>query len=123
MIYGYFNAFITNIGEDVATKVDELKEVAEVILVESLSSRLSLYEILDKLEPGDVVYVYSFLRFSSGLKDLVNLMEVIIDEKRAHLVSLHDDFDSRTSEGKIRRLAYINAVPLITADPSYGFFK
>ena len=123
MIYGYFNAFITNIGEDVATKVDELKKVADVILVESLSTRLSLYEILDKLEPGDELYVYSFLRFSSGLRDLVNLMEVIIDEKRARLVSLHDDFDSNTPEGKIRRSTYINAVPLITADPTYGFFK
>ncbi|MCC8028432.1 MAG: recombinase family protein [Lachnospiraceae bacterium] len=123
MTYGYFNGYITNIGEDVSTKVDELRPFAEVILVESLSSRLSLYEILDNLQPGDIVYVYSFLRFSSGLKDLVTLMETIIDEKRAHLVSLHDDFDSRTDEGKIARKTYINAVPLITADPSYGFFK
>ncbi len=123
MTYGYFNGFITNIGEDVATKVDELKPFAEVILVESLSSRISLYEILDNLQPGDIVYVYSFLRFSSGLRDLVALMETIIDEKGAHLVSLHDDFDSRTDEGKIARKTYINAVPLINADPTYGFFK
>lgn len=123
MTYGYINGFITNIGEDVPSHVDELKKYAEEIFIDSLSSRMYLNELINKLQPGDTVYVYSFLRFSSGLKDLVNLLEIIIDEKKANLISLHDDFNSSTEKGLIAKETYRRAVPLMNADPTYGFYR
>ena len=76
--------------------------------------------MVEKLQPGDTVYVYSFLRFASGLKDLNNLLDIIVDEKKVNVISLHDDFDSSTEKGKIAKDVYKHAVPLINADPSYG---
>ena len=123
MNYGYFNCFITSINEDAAAQVEELKAYADEIKMETLASRPFLREIVDKLQPGDVLYVHSFLRFCSGLKDLSNLMEIIIDDKKAHLVSLHDDFDSRTEKGLIAKEIYARAIPFCNADPNYGFYK
>lgn len=123
MTYGYLNGYITNIGENIPSHVDELKKYAEEIYVDSLSSRIYLRELIDKLQPNDTIYVYSFLRFSSGLKDLVNLLDIIIDEKRANLVSLHDNFDSATERGKVAKDVYRSAIPLMNADPSYGFYR
>ena len=123
MTYGYLNGFITNIGESIPSHVDELKKYAEEIYIDSLSSRIYLKELIDKLQPGDTVYVYSFLRFSSGLKDLCNLLDIIIDEKKAAVISLHDDFDSTTEKGKFAKETYKRAVPLMNADPTYGFYK
>ena len=79
--------------------------------------------MVEKLQPGDTVYVYSFLRFARGLKDLNNLLDIIVDEKKANVISLHDDFDSSTEKGKIAKDVYKHAVPLINADPSYVFYK
>ncbi len=123
MTYGYFNAFITEIGEDVPAKIDALKQYAEVIEIETQSHRPGLLELIDKLQPGDVVYVYEFLRFSSGLRDLDRLLDKIIDEKKAYVVSLVDDFDSRTPTGMAAKHAYKNAVSMENADPTFGFYK
>ncbi len=123
MTYGYYNGFITDIGEDVPSGIEALKKYADVIEIESLSSRICLAGILERLQPDDILYVYSFLRFCSGLRDLCGLLEVIIDEKGAHVISLTDDFDSRTEAGRAAKAAYKNALRLINADPSYGFFK
>ena len=123
MNYGYFNCFITNINEDAASQVEEVRKYADEVKVETLASRPFLREIVNKLQPGDTLYVYSFLRFCSGLRDLVNLMEMIIDDKKANLISLHDDFDSTTEKGKIAKEIYTRAIPLCNADPNYGFYK
>lgn len=122
MKYGYFNCFITKIHEDVAAQVEELRTYAEELRVDTLASRPHLKEITDKLQPGDTLYIHSFARFCSGLSDLVNLLEIIIDDRKAQLISLHDDFDSSTEKGKIAKEVYTRAVPLTNADPNYGFY-
>lgn len=122
MNYGYFNCFITKVNEAVVEQVEELKKYADEVQVETLASRPFLKEIIDKMQPGDKLYVHSFARFCSGLTDLVNLMEMIIDDKQAHLISLTDDFDSTTEKGMIAKEVYARAIPLTKADPNYGFY-
>lgn len=124
MNYGYFNAFITDIGEDVPTKAEELHQYADDVRIETISARPLLNDLIDNvIKPGDKIYVYSFSRFCSGLSDLDSLLAEIIDEKQAVLISLHDDFDSSTEAGKGARKAFHQAVSLITADPSHGFYR
>ena len=45
-----------------------------------------------------------------------------LDEREAEVISLHDDFDSRTEKGRISQEVYRRAIPLSSADPSYGFY-
>lgn len=124
MNYGYFNAYITDIGEDVQQKVDVIRECTENIFIDSLSYRPELNDLIENiLKPGDKLYVYSFTRFCSGLRDLDALLTEIVDEKQAVLISITDEFDSSTEEGKGGRKAFNQAVTLINADPNYGFYK
>lgn len=123
MNYGYFNAFITKIGENAAAEAEELRQYAEDVRIETLSRRPFLDELIDTIQAGDKLYIYSFGRFCSGLRDLDELLTRIVDEKQAVLISLHDDFDSSTEAGKGARKAFSQAVGLITADPSHGFYK
>lgn len=122
MKYGYFNSYITDIGENVPAEVNELKEYADLIRLETLSSRPLLNDLIDHLQPGDKVYVHSFARFCSGLRDLTCLFTEIVTEKGADLISLHDDFDSSTEKGKIAMDVYERALKLNCADPIYGFY-
>ncbi|MCU6761768.1 Resolvase%2C N terminal domain [uncultured Roseburia sp.] len=123
MKYGYFNAFITDIQESVPEKTDELKAFASEIIIDTMATRENLLALLEKLQPEDIIYVHNFTRFSSGLRDLVDLIHIIVNEKKAALISLHDDFDSSTPEGKSKIAAFETAVPLINTDPNYGFYK
>lgn len=122
MKYGYFNGYITDIGEDIAAETEELKPLVDTLKIDTLSYRPELNKIIDSLLPGDEVYVYSFKRFCSGLKDLCALLTEIVDERKAEVISLHDDFDSRTEKGRIAQEVYRRAIPLSSADPSYGFY-
>ena len=124
MVYGYYNAFITMIDESVPDSVAELEKVAENVITETLSYRPELNELIDrKLKEGDTLYVLSFARFCSGLRDLDCLLTEIVDEKKVRLISIRDDFDSATPEGTGARKAFNTAVSLINADPNHGFYK
>ncbi|MBQ9022864.1 MAG: recombinase family protein [Eubacterium sp.] len=123
MNYGYFNAFITNIGEEVPDKVEALQEKADEVIVDYLSSRPALNELIEKLTADDTIYICSFNRFASGIRDLDTLLTEIIDEIGANIVCLEEGFDFSTDEGKGARKAFAAAVPLINADPLTGFFK
>lgn len=124
MNYGYFNAYITDIGEDVPQKVDIIRQYTENVFVESLSYRPELNDLIENiLKEGDTLYVYSFSRFSSGLRDLDALLTEIVDERKVNVISITDEFDSSTEEGKGARKAFGQAVKLIVADPNYGFYK
>ena len=69
------------------------------------------------------IYIYSFNRFASGLRDLDGLLTEILDEIGANIVCLEDDIDFSTEFGKGARRGLSAATPLINADPIYGFFK
>ncbi|SHI86272.1 recombinase family protein [Parasporobacterium paucivorans] len=117
MKYAYLNTFVTSQGEDVQGELNELLAYAPEIQIETMyTTRKQLNAILDMLQPGDTLYVHSFARFCRGLKDLVYLSEIIIDEKGAALISLHDDFDSTTEKGKIAKDVYARAIPLLISD-------
>ncbi len=124
MVYGYFNAFITMIDESVPDAVAELEKVADTVITETLSYRPELNDLIDnKLKEGDTLYVLSFSRFCSGLRDLDCLMIELIDERKIRLISIRDDFDSATPEGVGARKAIHTAVSLVNADPNHGFYK
>lgn len=117
MNYAYLNTFVTSIDEDIPGEINELHEFGSEVKVETLyTKRIYLDEIIDNLEPGDNLYIYSFKRFCRGLKDLVELSNIIIDEKKANLISLHDDFDSSTEKGLIAKDTYARALPLLVSD-------
>lgn len=117
MNYAYLNTYVTSMDEDISAEIKELEEYSSDVKVETLyTTRVYLDEIINKLQPGDNLYVYSFERFCRGLKDLVELSKIIIDEKKANLISLHDDFDSSTEKGKIAKETYARAVPLLISD-------
>ena len=123
MNYGYFNAFITNIGEEVPEKVESLHKYADEVIVDYLSYRPELNKLVEKLGAGDTLYICSFNRFASGIRDLDTLLTEIVDEIGANIVCLEEGFDFSTPEGKGARKAFAAAVPLINADPLTGFFK
>lgn len=123
MNYGYFNAFITNIGEEVPDKIEMLQEKADEVIVDYLSSRPALNDLIEKLTADDTIYICSFNRFASGIRDLDALLSEIIDEIGANIVCLEEGFDFSTAEGKGARKAFAAAVPLVNADPLAGFFK
>ena len=123
MKYGYFNAFITMIGEDVPETVARIEKVADEVIVDYLSYRPELNNILEKLTADDTIVIDSFNRFASGLRDLDALLTEIIDEKKANIICLADDIDFSTETGKGVRKGITAALPLITADPLTGFYK
>lgn len=123
MNYGYFNAFITNIGEEVPDKIEMLQEKADEVIVDYLSSRPALNDLIEKLTADDTIYICSFNRFASGIRDLDALLSEIIDEIGANIVCLEEGFDFLTAEGKGARKAFAAAVSLTNADPLTGFYK
>ncbi len=123
MNYGYFNAFITNIGEEVPDKIEMLQEKADEVIVDYLSSRPALNDLIEKLTADDTIYICSFNRFASGIRDLDALLSEIIDEIGANIVCLEEGFDFSTAEGKGARKAFAAAVSLTNADPLTGFYK
>lgn len=125
MVYGYLNVYVTNIGEEADDERAALLEhVSKDALIEdNMGARTHLFELLDNLKEGDTVYVYSFMRSFSGLRDIVKMFDTIVAEKKARLVSLMDDFDSATERGQIEIETYKKAIPYILADPTYGFYK
>lgn len=125
MEYGYINTFITSIGEDVEGEIAKIKEAgAKEVANDVLSHRPELNDLIDnKLKAGDTLYVYSFRRFSSALRDLSRLLTEIVDEKQVRVVSVCDNFDSATAEGKAALYAYQNAARMTyDADPNFGFY-
>ncbi len=117
MNYGYLNTFVTSMDEDIPAEINELLEYSSDVKVETLyTKRIYLDEIINELQPGDNLYVHSFPRFCRGIKDLVELFHIIIDEKKANIISLHDDFDSSTEKGKIAKDVYERTLPLLISD-------
>ena len=48
MKYGYYNYYITDIGEDVSAITKELETYADKVVVESLSYAPGYFELLDE---------------------------------------------------------------------------
>lgn len=123
MKYGYFNQFITGIGEDVVGEIAEIREFADEVMVDTLSNRPRFDEMVGKAKKGDTIYVYSLTRSFSGLTDIADVLGLLYD-KGVDVISIKDRFKADHSEGGL--IAYetmILASTLINVDPSHGFYR
>lgn len=79
----------------------QLKEYVDVMYADRISGskrkRPQLDQLLEDLEPGDVVYILSIDRLSRSTKDLLEIVDQIRD-KGASLKSLQDTWLDTTSE-------------------------
>lgn len=79
----------------------QLKEYVEVLYADRISGskrkRPQLDQLLEDLEPGDVVYILSIDRLSRSTKDLLDIVDQIRD-KGASLKSLQDTWLDTSSE-------------------------
>ena len=57
-------------------------------------------QLLNQLRPGDVVVIWKLDRLGRSLKDLVQLVNEL-QEKGAGLLSLNDNIDTTTPQGKL----------------------
>lgn len=64
------------------------------------SDRPELQEMMAQLREGDVIIVWKLDRLGRSLKNLVELINQVI-EKKAGLKSLHDPIDTTTSHGRL----------------------
>lgn len=63
--------------------------------------RPKLKELLEFIREGDTVYIESFSRLARSTKDLLTLVEYITETKKAHLISLKENIDTKTPAGKM----------------------
>ena len=125
MKYGYLNLYITAIDEDTDAERKALLDVIDgpdKLYIERLHARKQMNTVFHLMERGDVLYVYSFARFASGIRDLVNLLEEL-EEMGIDVVSVADNFDTRTERGQDMIEAFKIAKEQTWADPSHGFYK
>lgn len=74
------------------------------IFSESISgkniNRPELSSMLDFVRDGDILYIESLSRLGRSMKDLVSIVE-ILNEKNVQLVSLKENIDTTTPQGKL----------------------
>lgn len=63
--------------------------------------RPKLKEMLEFIRDGDNVYIESFSRLARSTKDLLTLVEYITETKKANLISLKENIDTKTPAGKM----------------------
>ena len=85
--------------QEVALK--ELK--VDKIFTEKLSgkntNRPELHRMLDYVREGDTLYIESISRLARSIKDLLSLVQ-ILQEKGVDLVSLKENIDTTTPQGR-----------------------
>ena len=64
------------------------------------ANRPKLQEMIRYVRKGDTVYVADFSRLARSTVDLLNIVKQI-EEKKAHILSLKENFDTSTSSGKL----------------------
>ena len=122
MKYGYYNYYITDIGEDVSAITKELETYADKVVVESLSYAPRYFELLDEVKEGDTIYVYDIQRSCGGLGDLVDTLKLLVNNG-VRFVSIQDGLTVDDSEiGRCTMQALIVAQTLTGVDPIHGKF-
>lgn len=77
-------------------------------------SRPGFDALLDRLEPGDRLYVESFSRLSRSTKDLLDTIEAL-QKRGVSVISLKESFDTTTPVGKVM-LTFIAALSQFERD-------
>lgn len=102
MIYGY--ARVSTTEQETTLQLDALRRSGvEEILQEKRSSvgqRPQLMELLESLEPGDMVKVYKIDRLARSLMDLLSILDRI-QKVGASFQSLTEPVDTSTSAGRM----------------------
>lgn len=88
---------IREYGDFLDVRVEAIYE--DIGLTGRNTNRPGLIKALESLKEGDILVVYSISRFSRNLKDAVNMIDDL-DTKGIKLVSLSEDFDLSTPNGK-----------------------
>lgn len=102
--FGY--ARVSTKGQELARQVDALKAAGveeKYLFTDKMSgaktSRPALDEMLGKLREGDTVVIASLDRLARSTKQLLDLAERF-NAEGVSLVSLHEQLDTRTPQGK-----------------------
>jgi DNA invertase Pin-like site-specific DNA recombinase len=105
MRYGY--ARVSSKGQDYTGQVEALKAAGcERIFSDKLSgksrARPELEKVLRRLEAGDTIVITKVDRIARSVRDLWNILHEVIEEKKAHFVSLRESWcDTTTPAGKL----------------------
>lgn len=83
--------------EERGIKLDKTYE--ESASGKDIKGRPMLQKMLDFIREGDTVYIESISRLARNIKDLLNIVE-ILKEKGVELVSLKEQIDTSTPQGK-----------------------
>lgn len=84
MIYAYIRNLPTDPSGELQRSSMENKVIEEWVHEQSYRDNLELVKMIEKLEMGDRVYVYSFLTFAHSLSHLLSLVEMF-RQKGVHL--------------------------------------
>ncbi|MGK9184787.1 recombinase family protein [Priestia filamentosa] len=102
MIIGYTRPYRDD--ENVSKQLNALKERhCEKIYEEktnSINKRVEFDDMLKNVKEGDTVIVYKFYCIADSTRHLIELIEYFSDHN-IHFVSILDNVDTSTSEGKI----------------------
>lgn len=63
--------------------------------------RPELINMLDFVREGDIVYIESFSRLARSTQNLLELVELITEKKKADLISLKESIDTKTPAGRM----------------------
>ncbi len=95
---------VSSIDQNTDRQEVALKELkVDKKFIEKLSgkntNRPELHKMLDYVREGDVLYIESISRLARSTKDLLSLVQ-ILQEKRVDLVSLKENIDTTTPQGR-----------------------
>jgi DNA invertase Pin-like site-specific DNA recombinase len=112
---------VSSLDQNEERQIQLFKEKAislDKLFLEKLSGkdikRPVLQEMLQYLREGDTLYVESFSRLTRSLKDLYDLLD-FFEKKKINLISLKENFDFTTSNGKFM-LSIFGAVSQLERD-------
>lgn len=97
---------VSTVEQNEARQLESLKEKKiDKWFIEKVSAkntnRPELQKMLEYIREGDTVYVHDFSRLARSTQDLLNILELITQVKKAHLVSLKENLDTSTPTGKL----------------------
>ena len=95
---------VSSVDQNTDRQEVALKELkVDKIFIEKLSgkntNRPELHRMLDYVREGDVLYIESISRLARSTKDLLSLVQ-ILQEKHVDLVSLKENIDTTTPQGR-----------------------
>lgn len=85
-------------------QIDDLKKIGcQKIYQEKVSAgkeRPELHKMIENIREGDTVIVWKLDRLGRSLKELVNLVEILLG-KKVNFVSIKDVIDTSTAQGRL----------------------